>query len=150
MNPGDKAAEEQFKLISEAHNVLTNPKKKKIYDEFGEEGMRAGFDPEQARQYKQWQQFGGGGARAGGRGYYGDFSFDGESVRYSGFEDVFRDLFGGGGPGAGAYTARGPRKGADIESTLEVDFLTAIRGETTPRHHTEGSGARRSASDGNN
>jgi DnaJ-class molecular chaperone len=131
VNPGDKAAEERFKIISEAHDVLTNPKKKKIYDEFGEEGLRAGFDPEQARQYRQWQQFGGSGGRGGGQGFYTDFSFDGESVKYSGFEDVLREMFGGGGRGGRAYAARGPRKGADIESSLEVDFLTAIKGETT-------------------
>jgi DnaJ-class molecular chaperone len=131
VNPGDKDAEERFKLISEAHDVLINPEKKKIYDEFGEEGLRAGFDPEQARRYKQWQQYGGARA-AGGPGFYGDFSFDGGSVHYSGFEDIFKNIFGGmGASGTRGQPQRGPRKGADIESTLEVDFMTAIRGETT-------------------
>lgn len=130
VNPGNKDAEEKFKLISEAHDVLTNAEKRKIYDEFGDEGLRAGFDPDQARRYSQWQQFAG--ARGGGPGrtYYTDFSFDGGNVRYSGFEDLFKDLFGG-GPGAGQYAARGPRKGADVDSTLEIDFLTAINGGTT-------------------
>lgn len=135
VNPGDKGAEEKFKLISEAHDVLTNQEKRKIYDEFGEEGLRAGFDPEQARRYTQWQRYASSGRGGSGPGYYGDFSFDGGNVKYSGFEDLFKDLFGGaaagGGPGAGPYRARGPRKGRDIESSLEVDFLTAIKGETT-------------------
>jgi DnaJ-class molecular chaperone len=131
VNPDDKTAEEQFKLISEAHDVLSNPEKRKIYDEFGEDGLRAGFDPEQARKYSQWQQFGGGGGRAaGGQGFYRDFSFEGDSVKYTGFEDMFKDLFGG-RAGGGRFSTRGPSRGMDIESSLEVDFLTAIRGETT-------------------
>lgn len=126
VNPGNKDAEEKFKSISEAHEVLSDPEKRKIYDEFGEEGLRAGFDPEQARQYRQWQQAGGFG-RGGGRTFHatygpGDF-------KYSGFEDVFSDLFGG---GAGARAPRrGPARGGDVESSLDVDFLTAIKGGTT-------------------
>jgi DnaJ-class molecular chaperone len=143
VNPDDKKAEEQFKLVSEAHDVLSNPEKRKIYDEFGEDGLRAGFDPEQARQYRQWQQFGGAGARAGGPGFYGDFSFDGNSVNYSGFEEVFKNIFGGSGGRRGStYGKRGPFKGNDVESSLEVDFLTAIQGGTTrvtlQKHSPEG------------
>ena len=126
VNPGNKEAEEKFKSVSEAHEVLSDPEKRKIYDEFGSEGMRAGFDPEQARQYRQWQEAGGSGKRAGGFG--GGFSSDQGEFRYSGFEDVFSDLFGSGGS-AGA--ASGPAKGRDIESTLEIDFNTAIKGATT-------------------
>ena len=131
VNPGDKNAEEKFKQASEAHEVLSNPEKRKIYDEFGDEGLRAGFDPEQARQWKQWQQYGG--QRGGGPGFYSDFSFDGGSVNYSGLNDFLRDMFGAGGgeaTGRRAYT-RGPQKGANVDSTLEVDFVTAIKGGTT-------------------
>ena len=126
VNPGNKEAEEKFKSVSEAHEVLSDPEKRKIYDEFGAEGMRAGFDPEQARQDRQWQEAGGSGKRAGGFG--AGFSSDQGEFRYSGFEDVFSDLFGSGGS-AGA--ASGPAKGRDIESTLEIDFHTAIKGATT-------------------
>jgi molecular chaperone DnaJ len=126
VNPGNKEAEEKFKSISEAHEVLSDPEKRKIYDEFGEEGLRAGFDPEQARQYRQWQQ-GGGFGRGGGRTFHGTHGSGG--FKYSGFEDVFSDLFGG-GAGAGA-PRRGPVRGSDVESSLEVDFLTAIKGGTT-------------------
>ena len=47
INPGDKQAEEKFKTISQAYEALSDPEKRKIYDEFGEEGLRTGFDPEQ-------------------------------------------------------------------------------------------------------
>ena len=68
VNPGNKEAEDKFKAISEANEVLSDPEKRKIYDEFGYEGLRAGFDPEQARQYRQWQQAGGFGRGAGAQG----------------------------------------------------------------------------------
>lgn len=127
VNPGNKEAEDRFKAISQAHEVLSDPEKRKIYDEFGEEGLRAGFDPEQARQYRQWQQSGGFGGRGGSYSYTGSAP-GGEGFKYSGFEDIFSDLFGsGGGPSAAA----GPAQGRDIESTLEIDFLTAIKGGTT-------------------
>lgn len=122
VNPGNKEAEDKFKAISEAHEVLADTEKRKIYDEFGEDGLRAGFDPEQARQYRQWQQYGGSGQQTTG---FGDgFTSEQSQFRYSGFEDVFSDLFGA---GAGV----GPTRGRDIESTLEVDFSTAIKGATT-------------------
>ena len=124
VNPGNREAEDKFKGISEAHEVLSDPEKRKIYDEFGEEGLRAGFDPEQARQFRQWQQQAG---TYGGRpgSFRFDFSSD-EGPRYSGFEDVFSDIFG-----AHAARERGPSKGRDIESSLDVDFITAIKGATT-------------------
>jgi len=122
VNPGNKEAEEKFKAISQAYEALSDKDKRKIYDEFGEEGLKTGFDPEQARQYRKWQ----------GRGFgrqdqssYADFG----QFKYSGFEDVFGDLFGQTGVGGGRAT--GPVKGRDIESSLEIDFLTAIRGGTT-------------------
>jgi len=140
VNPDNKEAEEKFKLISEAHDVLSDSKKRAVYDEFGDEGLRAGFDPEQARQYAQWQRYASSGAKTGGSGFFGDFAFDGGSVKYSGFEDVFRDLFGGGGGRGGTFAAKGPTKGADVESTLEVDFVTAIKGGMTRVTLQRGSG----------
>ncbi|AFM25148.1 molecular chaperone DnaJ [Desulfomonile tiedjei] len=124
VNPGNKEAEDKFKQISEAYEVLSDPEKRKTYDEFGEEGLRAGFDPDQARQFRQWQQTGGfrRGARPAGAG--AESFTDQGGFRYGGFEDIFGEIFGGGAP-------RGPAKGRDIESELEIDFLTAIRGGTT-------------------
>jgi molecular chaperone DnaJ len=125
VNPGNKEAEEKFKQFSEAYEVLSDAEKRKIYDEFGEEGLRSGFDAEQARQYRQWQQSGGFGRTASGPGYSAEYFTDQSGSRYSGFEDIFSDLFG-----AGA-AAKGPSKGRDIESQLEIEFLTAIKGGTT-------------------
>jgi molecular chaperone DnaJ len=129
VNPGNKDAEEQFKRISEANEVLSDPEKRKIYDEFGEDGLKAGFDAETARQYREWQKAGGHQAGPGGPGgaFYYDFSGDQGGQKYSGFEDIFSELFGGGGRAA----QRGPTRGRDIESSLEIDFLTAIKGATT-------------------
>src|ERR1044071_6129942 len=56
INPGDKSAEEKFKEISVAYEVLSDADKRKLYDEFGEQGLSAGFDPEKARAYQQWQE----------------------------------------------------------------------------------------------
>src|SRR5881396_3810757 len=58
LNPGNKQAEERFKEISVAHDVLTDPKKRKLYDEFGLEGLQAGFDPASAREYRRWAESG--------------------------------------------------------------------------------------------
>src|ERR1700743_1837775 len=61
VNHGDKKAEEQFKEISAANDILGDPEKRKLYDEFGEASLRSGFDPEQARNYQKWAGgFGGG------------------------------------------------------------------------------------------
>ena len=110
--------------------VLSDPEKRKIYDEFGEEGLKAGFDAETARQVQGLAKGGrssGRPRRGAGRGFYYDFSGDQGGQRYSGFEDIFSELFGGGGRTA----PKGPMKGRDIESSLEIDFLTAIKGATT-------------------
>jgi DnaJ-class molecular chaperone len=126
VNPDNKGAEEKFKKVSEAHDILADEKKRKIYDEFGMEGLQAGFDPEQARRFRQWQQAGARGT--GGGEFYHDFSFDGGDIRYGGLDDILSNLFGGGG---GRRATKGPMKGQDVESSLEVDFLTAITGSTT-------------------
>src|SRR5215470_15127023 len=78
VNPGNKQAEEKFKEISFANDVLSDPEKRKIYDEFGSEGLQSGFDPERARQYRDWQSAAGG--RQGAASGFG---------KYSSFEDVF-------------------------------------------------------------
>src|SRR6185369_5924244 len=53
LNPGDKKAEEHFKEITVAHEVLSHAEKRKLYDEFGFESLRAGFDPNLARAYRE-------------------------------------------------------------------------------------------------
>jgi molecular chaperone DnaJ len=128
VNPGNKEAEEKFKEISHANDVLSDPEKRKNYDEFGEEGLGAGFNAEQARQYKQWQQQAGRFAKGGqGGGFYYSGAGDQGANKYSGFEDIFTDLFGTGGQ----TTRTGPQRGRDVETSLELDFLSAVVGVTT-------------------
>ncbi len=126
VNPGNKEAEDRFKAVAEAHDILGDPEKRKLYDEFGMAGVQAGFDPQQARAYREqaaeWER------RAAGAG--GGTGFGG----YASFEDILGDIFGGAGPGAGpggragASAARG---GADAESELTIDLLDAVRGLST-------------------
>src|SRR5262245_40858029 len=68
LNQGNKQAEERFKEISLAHDILTDPKKRKLYDEFGHEGLQSGFDPERAREYRRWADSGHGFSFRGGEG----------------------------------------------------------------------------------
>ena len=127
MNPGDKKAEEKFKEITAAHEVLTDEKKRKLYDEFGPDALRTGFDEKAADQYRQWRQHGG---RPGQEVPFdlGDF----ETVNVGGvgnfdFGSIFGDLFGGGGRGR----RRGPpvaRPGPDAEAELQVDLRDAALG----------------------
>ncbi|MBI2396139.1 MAG: DnaJ domain-containing protein [Deltaproteobacteria bacterium] len=126
-NPGDKNAEARFKEVSHAHDVLSDPKKRALYDEFGEEGLREGFDAEQARAYKQWSQSGGGG-RAGGfpGGVRIEDIFGGTA---GGFGDVFGDMFGRRHPGGGGVRGRRAR-GQDVEAETTIDFASAVRGAT--------------------
>ena len=123
INPGNKEAEDTFKDISEAYDVLGDEKKKKLYDEFGEDGIRSGFDAEKARQYKQWQ-----GSRQqaqAGRGWQ-DFG------QYQSYEDVFGDIFGAqAGRGGPFGSSPMSTKGRDIEYDMTIDLLSALRGMKT-------------------
>jgi len=116
INPGNKEAESKFKDLSVAYDVLSDEKKRKLYDEFGEAGLAAGFDADKARSYEQWRQQS---ARAGG-----PQTFD---------TDDLGDLFGGLGGmfRRGPSRSTGPQRGSDIESGMEIDFLDAVRGFQT-------------------
>ena len=147
VNPGDKVAEEKFKVMSEANDVLSDPKKRKIYDQVG--FYSDNIDAATADAYSR----GGGSTGAGGYGGFPggqpsngaqganfdfsgfDFSdmFDGARGRKpassgsggGGFRDIFSGIFGGKGGGA---TAEGPDPGSDLEYQVNVPFWTAIRG----------------------
>ncbi len=139
LNPGDKQAEERFKEISVAHDVLTDAGKRKLYDEFGLEGLQSGFDPARAREYKRWAESGHGFSFRR-EGPSESFGFGGGRRRRRGeeteedeertFADIIEQLFGA---GAAAGTGAPPRtaRGSDIEYPIEVDFLDALRGTKT-------------------
>jgi molecular chaperone DnaJ len=120
INPGNKEAEQKFKGISRAYECLSKEKKRKLYDEFGEEGLQAGFDEEKARQYRQWSAFQEG-ARAGGGQEFG---------RYQRYEDVFGDLFDF-RTGKNGFRAHTPAKGRDIEHDMTIDLISALKGFET-------------------
>lgn len=134
VNPGKKEAEEKFKDVSLANDVLSDPAKRKLYDEFGADSLKSGFDPDQARAYQQW--------RGSGRGFsvnpedLGQFGFRGARARPRarrendrGFADILSEMFGGQDEEPEETAA--PRGPQDIEHELEIDFLDALKGSQT-------------------
>ena len=134
LNPGNKSAEEKFKEISEANDVLTEPKKRKIYDQLGY--YSDNIDPAEAEAYARGGYPGGGRRTSGpgGQNIHYDFSnFDfsdlageGTGRRGSSFRDIFSGMFGG---GVGAESAS-PAPGTDVEYQVSVGFWQAIKGGT--------------------
>jgi DnaJ-class molecular chaperone len=123
VNPGDEAAEERFKRISEAYAVLGDDEKRRNYDEFGEVSLEGGFDADAARKAREafGARFGTGGRAEGFPGFGGEsFSFD-----FGNLEDLLGGAFGGGARRRGR--GRGMR-GDDIQASIELDFLEAARG----------------------
>jgi DnaJ-class molecular chaperone len=115
VNPNDKQAEERFKEISFAYDILSDPEKRKLYDEFGTAGLAEGFDPGRARAYRQWSE----GTR---RSPFSQTFSEGD------LGDLFSELFGGRAARGGPFGAPGPRPGPNVEGDVTVDFMDAIRG----------------------
>ncbi len=101
-NPGDKGAEEKFKEVQEAYEVLSDKQKRAQYDQFGSVG-------------------GGGGFGSGGQGF--------DPNQFGSFADIFENFFGGGGGGRQAKKP-GPTRGEDIEAEVEIKFEEAVFGTT--------------------
>jgi molecular chaperone DnaJ len=141
VNPSDKKAEEKFKEISEANDVLSDPKKRKIYDQLG--FYSDNIDPAAAEAYARGGGFGAGGfgsgpfpggqGQGGGQGFdFGGFDFSDfaggartTSSGGGGFRDIFSSVFGG---GRGGSVEREPERGSDLEYQVNISFWDAIRG----------------------
>jgi molecular chaperone DnaJ len=132
LNPGDKSAEEKFKDVQEAYDILSDTKKRQMYDQFGfysENGMPYGGGP-------------GGGANPNPGGFdfrgfdFNEFARTGRAANRGatpeeeegfGFKDFFSQMFGG-GAGARQQAQPTPERGSDLEYTLNIDFWQSIRG----------------------
>ncbi|MCU1313340.1 MAG: chaperone protein DnaJ family [Acidobacteriaceae bacterium] len=144
VNPGDKKAEEKFKEISEANDILSDEKKRKVYDQLGFYSDQ--IDPAAAEAAARG---GYGRPRAGGANTQQGVPFDFEGFDFSNFETGpgprpttgagsssggwggFRDIFSGiFNQGGGRQSQPGPQPGSDLEYTVNVDFWTAVRGGT--------------------
>ena len=121
VNPGDKKAEEKFKDVSTAFDVIGDPKKRALFDEFGDVATRSGFDEEKARQYRAYEQQGARGS--GSSSGFGGGAFDPDDLG-----SMFGDMFSR-RQAARTHRARvDPVPGDDAEAAIEVDLRDAVLG----------------------
>jgi molecular chaperone DnaJ len=124
VNPGDQEAEEKFKEVNSAFEILSDPRKRKLYDEIGLDAAKIGWDPEKAEAYRRWRDA----QAAGSGGGFRSGAFD--------FSDLFSDLFGRQDSGFGGFDssfgggggARGREEGEDLGVSVEISLAEAVRG----------------------
>ena len=120
VNPGDKAAEDRFKKIQGAYDVLSDPKKRAVYDQYGSYSDNI-------------KDYAGPGGSGPGDGTAWGFDFseaDGRGGEQSSFRDIFSEFFGGGSRSRAARETR-PERGEDLEHHLNISFDESIRGLET-------------------
>src|ERR1043166_4507332 len=126
VNPGDKAAEDRFKQMSEAFDVLSDPKKRKVYDRFGQYSDNLASAAESGPAGSTYTR--------GAPFDFSGFDFGGgtasQGTGTGSFRDIFADLFGGGRAEREPPRPQ-PQRGADIEMPLSLSFEEAINGLTT-------------------
>ena len=128
-NPGDKKLEARFKNVNRAYQALSDTEKRRLYDEFGEEGLREGFNSQAARTYRDGSSPASyGSRRRSGSGMNVEDLFNtpggvGDQPP-GGIGDLFGDLFSR----AGRRGSSPGMKGSDIASEVSVDFISALRG----------------------
>jgi len=129
VNPHNKQAEERFKEINEAHEVLTDPEKRRKYDQLGanwQQYQQTGGDPNGF----DWSQWFSGAAQGGGERVYTDYVDLRDILGDSGFSDFFQCIFGGGAP-QGVRQRRGfAADGREMEQPVEIALEEAYHGTT--------------------
>ena len=116
VNPNDPAASKKFQQINEANEVLSDPEKRKKYDQYGKDWAHADQFEQARRSQQQQQPFGGGGQH-----------FSSEDFGGGDFSDFFESLFGGGGRSRGSRSAK--FRGPDYESELKINLTGYAEGQ---------------------